>query len=85
MTKTDAFIQLLEIGVSPEDAKELLDAVTRERKPIKPQERKPEPMRHTPVWALMDKPYGIVTGYKAMTASNMPDNFDFDDWQKKLR
>jgi hypothetical protein len=81
MTKDEAFIELLKTGVPPEEAKELLDAITREAKPIRPKKPEPEPVRHQPVWALMNRPSSIATGFKQMSESERSDNFDFNSWQ----
>jgi hypothetical protein len=80
MTTDEAFIKLLAIGVAPEDAKELLDAVTRKPLPIRPREVLPAPEAHQPVWALMDRPFGIATGFKQMTASERCEDFDMNAW-----
>jgi hypothetical protein len=82
MTKDEAFVQLLTAGVSPEDAKVLLDAVTREPMPIRPKKVTPAADYSQPVWALLDRPFGIVTGFKEMFASERIDDFDLDAWER---
>ena len=81
MTKNDAFIELLAAGVSPDDAKELLNAITREPRPVRPRKISPDPLPHQPVWALMNRPFGIAAGFKQMFACERSENFDINDWE----
>ena len=81
MTRDDAFIELLTTGVAPEDAKELLDAIERSPRPLRTPKPLADPLPHQPVWALMNRPYGIVTGFKRMHACELhDDNFDLHTW-----
>lgn len=84
MTETDAFIELLAAGVTPEDATELLDAIKREPRPIRPRPREADPIANQPVWALMNRPFGIVTGFRQMWASENYEDFDLNVWEASL-
>lgn len=84
MTRTQAFLELLEAGVSPEDATELLDAIVREAQPIHPRSREADPSPHQPVWALMNRPFGIAKGFKMMFASESYEDFDLNAWEGVL-
>lgn len=84
MNRTQAFIELLELGVSAEAATDLLDALESEYAPVRKQRREADPSPHQPVWALLNRPFGIARGFKMLFASESHETFDLNAWEDAL-
>ncbi len=77
-----ADLDAMDIGLTIEEKVELVAVMFAEEKPTVTRTRKiaPGAQYRQPVWALMDRPFGIGRGFRTLHASEADESFDYDEW-----